>query len=131
RPALGKAKSARLVELLAHSDVWWRTTAQRLLLQRQDPAAVAPLRKLCASAKEPRARLHAAWLLERQGRLDEPLLVRLLGDDHPRVREQAVLLAEPRLARSASLRRRVVALAGDRDDRVRFQVALSLGEWDD
>lgn len=50
---------------------------------------------------------------------------------HPRLREAGVLLAESRLARSEALQGRVLALADDRDDRVRFQVALSLGAWDD
>jgi putative heme-binding domain-containing protein len=43
------------------------------------------------------------------------------------VRENAVRIAEPYLAESPSLRRRVLALARDDDARVRFQTALSLG----
>src|SRR5262249_37560297 len=57
-------------------------------------------------------------------------LLGLLQDPHPRVREHAVLLAEPRL-REPALREAVVRLAGDADARLRFQVALTLGEWDD
>jgi putative membrane-bound dehydrogenase-like protein len=131
RPRLSKAKTDELVALLAHPNAWWRTTAQRLLLERQDRSAVGPLRKLCTASDRPLARLHAAWMLEGLGALDGDLVLGLLGDEHPRVREQAVLLSERWLARSPALQKRVVQLAADPDARVRFQVALTLGEWDD
>ncbi len=130
RPRLSKATTAELVALLAHDEVWWRTTAQRLLLERQDRAAVAPLRKLMLMSDRPLARLHAAWLLENLNGLDTKLVLRLLADRHPRVREHAVLLAERRLTEPA-VRQAVVGLAADPDARLRYQVALTLGEWDD
>ena len=130
-PRLGKATTAELVPLLAHPDVWWRTTAQRLLLERQDRAAVEPLRKLARGSNSPQARVLAAWLLENLGGLDESLLLTLLRDGNPRVREQAVLLSESRLRGSPALRKAVLSLADDADARLRFQVALSLGELDD
>jgi putative membrane-bound dehydrogenase-like protein len=131
RPALGKATTAELVKLLEHADAWWRTTAQRLLLERQDRSAIEPLRKLCASSEKPLARLHAAWLLENFGSLDEEMALRLLADREPRVREQALVLGERWLGKSAPTQERVLALADDADAAVRFQAALTLGEWDD
>jgi putative membrane-bound dehydrogenase-like protein len=131
RPALGKASTAELVKLLEHADAWWRTTAQRLLLERQDRSAVELLRKLCASSEKPLARLHAAWLLENFGSVDEEIVLRLLGDKEPRVREQALVLGEPWLGKSAPVQERVLALAYDADAAVRFQAALTLGEWDE
>jgi putative membrane-bound dehydrogenase-like protein len=130
RPRLSKATTPELVALLAHPEAWWRTTAQRLLLERQDRAALEPLRKAALHSDSPRARLHAAWLLENLGGLDAPLLAVLLRDPHPRVREHAVLLSEARLATTPRLREAVVGLADDPDARLRYQVALSLGEWD-
>ena len=73
---------------------------------------------------------------------------RALEDQHPRVREQAARLAAPHLASvarnsfrgpdapkrqtrnefQATLRSRVIELADDADARVRFQVALALGQ---
>ncbi|HEY7423727.1 MAG TPA: PVC-type heme-binding CxxCH protein [Gemmataceae bacterium] len=131
RPRLSKATTRELVAHLSHSEPWWRTTAQRLLLERQDRDAVAPLRELCLSGKNPQGRVLAAWLLENLKALDEQVVLHLLRDEHPGVRENAVQLSEPRLAGSARLQERLVALARDPDARVRFQVALSLGEWDD
>jgi putative membrane-bound dehydrogenase-like protein len=131
RLRLGKATTAELVRLLEHPGGWWRTTAQRLLLQRQDRAAVEPLRQLCSTSEQPLARLHAAWLLDSFGVRDNALALRLLNDPHPRLREHAVRLAEDRLGQDKGIQDRVLALANDADARVRFQVALSLGAWDD
>ncbi len=131
RPQLSKAKTPELVALLAHADAWWRTTAQRLLLERQDRSAVDSLRQLCLSSDQPLARVHAAWLLEAFSALEADTVLHLLQDKHPRVREQAVLLGERWLAESSSLQERVCSLAADPDARVRFQVALTLGAWND
>ncbi len=130
-PRLSRAATADLVPLLAHPDAWRRTTAQRLLLERQDRAAVEPLRRLCTSSDRPLARVHAAWLLEGLNALDAALVVRLLRDEQPRVREQALVLCERWLPTSTAIQKEALALAADADARVRYQAALSLGEWDD
>jgi putative heme-binding domain-containing protein len=130
-PRLSQATTPELVRLLAHPSAWQRTTAQRLLLERQDPQAEPLLRALVMSSDQPLARVHAAWLLEHRGRLDADLVQALLQHEHARVREHGVRLAERWLTTSEPVRRRVLELAGDPDPRLRFQVALSLGEWDD
>jgi putative membrane-bound dehydrogenase-like protein len=130
KPHLSNASTAELVKLLGHPDEWWRTTAQRIILERQDPAAIEPLREMLRS-DEPRARLLAAWLLENRGELSEADNLALLHDKHPRVREQAVALSERWLPASAAVRKAVTELARDSDGQLRFQVALSLGFWDD
>jgi HEAT repeat protein len=128
RPRLSQAGTPELVALLAHPDVWWRTTAQRLLLERQDKSTPEPLRKLSLCSDQPLARLHAAWLLEASNALDPNLVLQLLRDQEPRVRENAVQFAERWLAKNKALRERIITLAADADARLRFQVALSLGE---
>jgi len=55
----------------------------------------------------------------------------MLQDKHPRVCEHGVRLAENRVSKSTELQKRVLEFAKNADSRVRFQVALSLGEWDD
>jgi len=130
RPDLGKADTPHLVELLAHPDAWWRTTAQRLLLERRDKDGVEPLRKTVATSPSPLARVHAVWLLENLESLSDSFVLKLLAEDHPRVREHAVRLSEGRLPGSKALQKKLVAMAKDGDDRTRYQVALTLGAWD-
>ena len=48
-PTLSAASTAELVALLDHPNAWHRETAQRLLFERQDQAAVEPLRELHAA----------------------------------------------------------------------------------
>src|SRR5205807_8142104 len=62
-PRLGRATTAELVALLEHANGWHRDTAARLLYQRQDRAAVAPLKKLAAGSRSARGRLHALYAL--------------------------------------------------------------------
>jgi putative membrane-bound dehydrogenase-like protein len=131
RPRLGGRSTAELAALLEHPGAWWRMTAHRLILERQDGAAWAALRERATQSAEPRARVHALWLLEGLRRLDVDLVLRLIEDPHPGVRESAVLLAERWIAGSTAVQERVLARAGDDDARVRFQAALTLGAWDD
>ncbi len=130
RPALSKAPAKELVAHLANPNLWWRLTAQRLLVERQDRTAVAPLQDLARSPKSPPGRVHALRTLEGLGSLDGRLLAEALKDADPGVREQALQMADGRLAASAALRSAVAALADDPSARVRFQLAFTLGEAD-
>jgi putative membrane-bound dehydrogenase-like protein len=131
RPHLAGAPSAQLVALLDHPGAWWRTTAHRLLLVRNDPESVPLLRARVDGGAAPLARLHAAWLLEAFGAMDADRIVALSQADEPGLRENAVTIARGHLDESAALRERLVAMADDPAAKVRFQVALSVGAWDD
>jgi putative membrane-bound dehydrogenase-like protein len=125
-PNLAKASIAELVKTLEHPEPWWRTTAQRLLLERNDKAMVEPLKQLFDVTTDPHARIVTAWMLERQQQLDVQRLQRMLDDQHPRVREHAAQLIGPRLDKQT-----LTIRAFDADARVRFQLALSFGGVDD
>jgi putative membrane-bound dehydrogenase-like protein len=125
---LRNSKTAGLISLLGHSNQWWRTTAQRLLVERQDRDAVPALKRLARDA-HPLARLHALWTLLGMKSLDEPLVRSVLADQRAGVRENALLLAEALLPGSERLQQRVLALAEDPSPRVRFQAALTLGQF--
>jgi putative membrane-bound dehydrogenase-like protein len=125
---LGQASAAVLVALLAETNGWHRTTGQRLLVERQDRTAVAPLREMAGKHASPLARLHALWTLEGLGALEEPLVLRALQDPHPGLREHALRMAEPFLAKSRPVLDAALDLAKDAEVRVRFQAALTLGE---
>lgn len=122
-PDLRSASTGQLVRLLEHANGWHRDTAHRLLFERQDPAAVDPLRMLLRAGESPHARMLALWSLEGLGALRPADLEVGLEDRSPLVREHAVRLAE-----RTPLADRLPAMADDPDPRVRFQVALSLGE---
>ena len=83
---------------------------------------------LLERSNSPLARIHALWSLNGLQALRDEDVSRGLTDESPRVREQAVRLAENRLKTSPELLTQVLASADDDDARVRFQAALSLGE---
>ena len=125
---LGKMPTVELVGLLAHPNSWHRRTASRLLYERQDRAAIVPLVKLAAESPEPLGRMHAMYALAAQESLAAEVVLPRFDDEHPRVREHAVRLAEKVLADSPAVREKLYAMVGDPDLRVRYQLAFTLGE---
>ncbi len=130
-PQLGAASTEQLVRELENANGWWRDTASRLLFERQDRAAIAPLKTMLRETASELAQLHTLYALEGLAALNDEDLALGLASASPGVREHAVRLAEPRLQASEPLLKQVVALADDANPRVRFQVAFSLGETDD
>lgn len=130
RPGLAKASIRELVKTLEHAEPWWRQTAQRLLLEKNDKAMIEPLTKLLEETKSPHAKIFAAWMLGRRGVLTENQLAWLLADTHPRVAEHAIRLGEPMFAAEEAdlnrvLRSMVLAHMMSHDPRVQYQAILS------
>ena len=79
--------------LLGHSNGWWRSTAQRLLVERWSKARPdeAGRSRCCTQLlidalkdkTNPLARLHALWTLAAMDHVDEGQLLDLAGDPHP------------------------------------------------
>src|SRR5690606_29021298 len=109
----GKKTTLELVAELEHPNAWRRETAQRLLFERQDQAAAAPLRRQLQGSSSAQGRLHALWSLQGLGALRDTDLQIALRDKSAGVREHAVRLAEPRMAQSAPLLDRVLEMADD------------------
>ncbi len=132
-PRLSRATSDELVAALLRRDAWYRDTAHRLIFERQDSAAVEPLRKLISPehAPLPQTRVNSLWSLEGLKALRDEDIRRTLADPTPQVRAQALQLAARRLKSSPALVETVVMLADDPDPRVRFETSLALGESDD
>ncbi len=125
---LSQASTAELVGLLEHTNGWTRDTASRLLYQRQDRSAAAPLEKLARDSQRPLGRLHALYALDGLGLLSADTLRGALRDADAGVRRHAVRLSESRVADAPELREAAFTLADDNDLRVRYQVAFSAGE---
>lgn len=126
-PRLGNASIAELVATLENPNAWWRETAQRLLIEREDQTSVAPLKALLRNSAQPLARVHALWTLEGLGALNAEDLQGAFKDEHAGVREHAVQISVHHFSSSASLIGSVAALAKDPEIRVRYQVAYATG----
>lgn len=126
-PRLGEATTEQLVGALAHPDAWRCETAQRLLYQRQDRSAVAPLRALVKTSPTPEGKIRALWTLHGLHSLDEPSVLQALGDADPHVREHGARLAGELASPSPAVAKAVIAAAKDADARVRFRAAFALG----
>jgi glucose/arabinose dehydrogenase/mono/diheme cytochrome c family protein len=94
-PSLAKMKSVKLVAELEHEDAWRRDTAQRLLVERRDTAALSALRKLLQTASSSLARLHALWTLDGMKSLDWSSVERALQDPDVQVALAGARVAEP------------------------------------
>jgi len=130
KPKLGSATTEELVKMLAHENGWHRTTAQRLIVERQDKTAIPFLKQLFEQTQSPLGKIHALWTLEGLSALEESLVLKALKDGHSRVREHAVRLAE-NFSKSKAIQDAVLIISGDTDARVQFQTALTLGEIKD
>lgn len=127
-PKLSAATTGELVGLLEHPNGWHRDTAHRLIFERQDKAAVEPLRRLLHESKDARGRLLALYSLDGLKALAEADLLAALRDESAHVREHGILLSESRLEKFSTLHKAVIGLADDPAPRVRFQLAFTLGE---
>jgi len=124
-PRLSQLPLASLVQTLQSTNGWQRDTAQRLLVERQDPQASPPLRSLAHDGRLPQARARALAALDGIQQLDDATLARALQDPDMHVRTVAIRLARPRLADSAPLRAALAACGISPSAAVRLQAALA------
>ena len=127
---LGQATAEQLVQHLASPNIWWRRTAQRLLVDRGSADAPALLTRLLETSRSPVARLHALWTLDGLNRLEPRHIERALDDPEAGVRENAILLAERRLRDQRGIVEKLLKMESDPDGRVQFQLLLTLGGVD-
>ncbi|MFN0056408.1 MAG: PVC-type heme-binding CxxCH protein [Planctomycetales bacterium] len=125
-PRLGDLATRELVALYEHANGWHRDTASRLIYERQNQEAVAPLQQLAANSPFPLARAMALFSLQGLRALQPEMVIAALREGDPRLREQALRLAESFPDRPDVLAA-VLPLAGDPELRVRYQAAFTLG----
>lgn len=135
-PRLDRMNTAQLVAALDSANGWQRDTAQRLLYQAQDKAAVEPLRKLLAENVSAKVRLQALATLSGLNAADLATLKIAWMDKHEAVREMAVRLSEAHAPAVSEALESVdglpefASLVEDVSVRVRYQLAFTLGEID-
>lgn len=94
RPRMLDEDSAELVRHLSHPNGWWRDTAQKLLVLRQDTSVAPALAAMAQRDANPLARLHALWTLHGLDALDRERLVTAMRDDDAVIRAAAIRISE-------------------------------------
>jgi mono/diheme cytochrome c family protein len=117
---------AQLVSHLAHPNGWWRDTAQKLLVLRNDTSVLPALKTMAKTHENPLARLHALWTLEGLSALDEALVLETLRDANAGLRIGAIRASESLAPQEAdTLQKAVLDLAADPDPNVVIQVMMT------
>ncbi len=127
KPNLKEASSEQLIATLSHKNQWWRTTAQRLLLERQDRSVIPQAKQLFNESSDARTRLAALYVLEGLGALDANIVKAALKDAAHGVRENAAILSE----RFPACLQELQQLIDDTSLRVAYQAAFSVGQFRD
>jgi mono/diheme cytochrome c family protein/glucose/arabinose dehydrogenase len=127
RPRMYSETAAQLVKHLEHANGWWRDTAQKLLVLKQDESIVPALRTMVRSSGNQLARIHALWTLEGLGALDAALARELMKSPDPQIRIQAIRASETLFkAKDSSFAADYKAMMEDRDPDVVIQAMLTL-----
>lgn len=108
-PHLLDKNAKELIPYLGHPNGWWRMTAQKLIIVKNDLSIVTPLKSV---AKDNEGffrklfnpdldygleRLHALWTLEGLNSIDKEVLMDAMKDADHRVRVAAIRITEPYL----------------------------------
>jgi putative membrane-bound dehydrogenase-like protein len=124
---LGDVSDQELVSQLGNPNIWWRRTAQRLLIDRGNKNAAAALAEFFGETESPLGKLHALWTLDGLGKSDTTLIQEALDAPEAGLRENAIQLSESHLANSPELVEELLKMSDDPDPRVRFQLLCTLG----
>jgi mono/diheme cytochrome c family protein len=128
-PVLAGMSTEQLIAEIGSANGWRRDTAQRLLVERGDAAAVPALRALALKQEgSPLARLHALWTLEGMEKLDSDTATSALSDPDAKVRAAAVRLCEPFAESDDKAATLIFAMVDDPSADVALQLLLTLGE---
>lgn len=123
---LAAESDEQLIRRLHSPNIYFRESAQRLLTERNTAAIRKRLSELVFEEKASRhARLHGLWALIGSGTLDDEFHRQLLAHADPTFRAWGVRTAGNFGRVSATIRDRIVSLAGDRSPDVQLQVAIA------
>ena len=96
QPKMLDESTKELAAHLSHPNGWWRDTAQKLILLRDDRELLVPeLEKMVRTGKSEFGRLHALWTLEGMDQVKPEILVAAFNDPSSMVRTSAIRVAEP------------------------------------
>jgi len=128
-PAMSSMSSSKLAKQLGHLNGWNRSTAQRLLVEKNDPSVQPLIEQMASSHRNHLAQLHSLWTLDGMGGVDWAILKEALKSTHPKVRSAAIRLSEPQLKTSLKPIVLEQLLSHQYDvPEVQLQLVLSLGQ---
>jgi|TARA_B110000037_G_scaffold134244_1_gene152188 glucose/arabinose dehydrogenase/cytochrome c5 len=139
RPNLLEKSATELLSYLGHANGWYRDTAQKLIILKNDKSVIPLLKEIAKSNESVWTRtfknstdygierVHALWVLEGLGVVDRKLIVEKLKDEDTRVRITAIRLCETFLKeRDTTILEILEPFKIDKDINVVNQLALSL-----
>jgi mono/diheme cytochrome c family protein len=95
QPRMLDESTADLVKHLSHPNGWWRDTAQKLIILRNNRDSVVPaLKELVRNGSSELGRAHALWTLEGIGAADAETVSAALADPSTMVKVQALRVGE-------------------------------------
>lgn len=94
-PSLDKSRPNELIKALSNKNMFWRMTAQRLLVERQDKSVVPALTDIIKNSKPDKigvnaAAIHALYTLQGLGIIDENPFIAALKNPSAGVRRAAI-----------------------------------------
>lgn len=101
-PDLSKMNTSELAMQLNSANGWTRDTAQRLLIERDDLAAIPELIRILAR-KNSKGKLHALWTLEGLGSLSPPILLTAVRSKDPVIAQTALRLLVTSISETPNL----------------------------
>ncbi len=131
QPRMNAETPAQLVAYLGHASGWWRDTAQKLLILKQDKSVAPALAAMARTDKNYLARLHALWTLDGLDALTPDIVREKLKDQHPQLRVTAIRVSESLFKKGdKSFAADVQAAAKDADANVVIQAMLTAKQLD-
>ena len=126
QPRMLDETPAQLVAHLTDPNGWWRDSAQRLLILKQDKSVAPALEAMVKSSDYLVARFHALWTLEGLNAMPASLVREAMKDSAPRLRVQAIRASETLYkAGDRSFEADYRATAKDSDPDVAIQALLT------
>ena len=129
-PHMNDETAAELATHLGHPNGWWRDTAQRLLVLKQDKSVVPTLQSTLRTSHNLLEKFHVLWTLEGLGALDAATVRQQMQDPEPRMRIQAIRASETLYkAGDKSFATDYKRLATDPSVDVVIQALLTMNRW--
>lgn len=129
---LKKTSLVKVIEMLAHENIWQRKQAQQLLSERLSKIRIATppsLIDMFRAGPSLNARLAGLWTLHGSGRLNEDLLDDASIDKETAIRMWAARLSGERQTKSEQALARVLSLCSDPEPTVRLAAATAVRQY--